>query len=505
MKHFFTLLSLLIATSLACSLGNSSTPVPSTVTLPPPAGTSLPVPPANPCGDGTCEEPETAQNCPADCPAPATESVPLAEPQPLHRPTDLQIGLNFIRFYMDDLPIGPPNRQTAYLQPSWIFDDFADLGIHAYRQFVRADLLWDMVEPQDDQWYFDEADAVIPNAEFEPIVTLFAMQHASATPPWETDPSRFQKTLGAEAEEYLEKVIERYGPYVKYWELGNEMDHWSTFDPGAPPAQQARAPRVIPPNGFSPQEQGVFLAQAAAYIRARDPDAVIVMPGMSSLDNYQVNTWLAGVIAGGGTDWFDIVNYHYYSSWDAFAIQREQFQVFLEKKGLQGKAVWLTETGSTADESLALRTDYPNSYTSQAADIFRRIVPAYALGDDLVLWHTYIDSKNSPTNPWRLYGIRSDQGAAHPSLSTLKLLTQELLPFEKVEALSKNPGGVNAYKITTRAGAVKYVAWGMGSYTAPEGVTQFASVIPAADGSFQWQAAQAGQSLPLTEYPLLLK
>jgi hypothetical protein len=39
----------------------------------------------------------------------------------------------------------------------------------------------------------------------------------------------------------------------------------------------------------------------------------------------------------------------------------------------------------------------------------------------------------------------------------------------------------------------------------PNGVTQMTSVIPAADGSFNWQAAQAGQSLPLTEYPLLLK
>jgi hypothetical protein len=164
----------------------------------------------------------------------------------------------------------------------------------------------------------------------------------------------------------------------------------------------------------------------------------------------------------------------------------------------------LTETGSTTDESLALRTDYPNSDTSQAADIFRRIVPAYALGDDLVLWHTYIDSKNSPTNPWRLYGIRSDQGAAHPSLSALKLLTQELLPFEKVEALSKNPGGVNAYKITKQSGQVCYVAWGVGDYPIPAGVTQATSVIPNDDGNYAWTVLNSN-NISLAAEPVLLK
>jgi hypothetical protein len=51
-------------------------------------------------------------------------------------------------------------------------------------------------------------------------------------------------------------------------------------------------------------------------------------------------------------------------------------------------------------------------------------------------------------------------------------------------------------------GAVKYVAWGKGAFAVPGGVTQMTSVIPAADGNFNWQAAQ---SVQLTENPILFK
>lgn len=443
---------------------------------------------------------------PAPLPTLTPEAAVPVTRAPLRRPDALQIGLNFIRFYMDDLPTGAPNQRAPYLQPDWIFQDFAELGIHTYRQFVRADLLWDIVEPEDDQWYFAEADTVIPNPDFEPIVTLFAMQYASPTPPWITDPARFEKSLGPEAQEYLEQVVTRYGPYVKYWELGNEMEHWRAADPNADvPDSDAQMPEIAPPDGFSPQEQGAFLAEAAAFIRSLDPDAVIVMPGMGDIEEDTLSTWLLGVIEGGGKDWFDVINYHFYPSWEPFTIRRAQFQALLEQQGLADKPVWLTETGATASESLDARTDYPNSYTSQAADIFRRIVPAYALGDDLVMWHTYIDTTDSPTNRWRLYGVRSDRGEAHPSYAALKLLIEELLPFAQVETVVSDPRALNAYKITTQRGDVRYVVWGTGTYRIPEGITRMTSVIPDAGGGYTWESIKAGETLTLALEPVLLK
>ncbi|MFQ5593507.1 MAG: hypothetical protein ACE5HA_05100 [Anaerolineae bacterium] len=442
--------------------------------------------------------------------ATAGEIADLAFPSPtpsptpaLNRPEDSQIGLNFIRFFW--APPGEPDTTTPYVQPEWIFNDFAELGIHTFRQFIWADLLWDIVEPQDDEWNFEQADAVITNPDFEPIVTLFRLQYASATPPWAADPSEFQKTLGPEARDYLETIIERYGPYVKYWEIGNEMDHWRAADPDAVNPHPPNLPPSYPLAGFSPQEQGVFLAQVAAFIRERDPDAVIIMSGMGGLDEYTLNAWFAGVIEGGGTDWFDVVNYHYYPGWQAYGRRRQDLQTFLEVHDIAGKPVWLTETGSTASPTLTIRTDYPNSPESQAADVFRRLIQAYGYGDSLAMWHTYIGSPDTPGNMWRLYGIRTDTAEAQPAYHSLKLLVEELIPFESVEILSSVPAGENSFRITTEVGDVKYVVWGSGSFTVPAGITQMTSVIPNADGGFTWQPVEAGDVITLAPEPVLLK
>lgn len=422
----------------------------------------------------------------------------------VQRPAQPQIGLNFIRFYWSDNRKIALNTTTPYLQPDWIFQDFRELGIHAFRQFVKADLLWNVVEPQDNQWNWQAADVVLQNPEFEPIVTLFALQYASPTPPWATNPAQFQKKMGKEATDYVETVVKRYAPYVKYWELGNEMDHWRAANPGEKAPAQDKLPASFPKDGYSPREQGVFLAQAAAIIRQYDPDAVILMPGMSGLDDYCINTWLPGVIEGGGSKWFDIVNYHYYSSWEQYSLLRPQLSDVLKKLGLADRPAWLTETGSTASVTLMTRTNYPNSPESQAADIFRLMIQAYGYGDALVMWHTYIGD-DSPSSDWRMYGIRSAQAAERPAYYAFKLLVAELIPFQSVEPVFSSALGKNVFKITTKAGAVKYVAWGEGGYTTPSGVTQMTPVVPNKDSSYDWQAVKAGKAMTLSPIPVLLK
>jgi hypothetical protein len=190
---------------------------------------------------------------------------------------------------------------------------------------------------------------------------------------------------------------------------------------------------------------------------------------------------------------------------EPFCIQRSKLQTFLEQHDLSDKPVWLTETGSTASESLTGRTDYPNSYTSQAADIFRCIVQAYGQGDDLVLRHTYIDSTDVPDNDWRLYGVRADKGEAHPSYYALKLLVQELIPFAQIETLSCDARALNAYRVTTQAGEIRYVVWGTGAYQIPDGVTRMTTVIPDAKGGYTWQAVRSGETISLASEPVLLK
>ncbi len=417
-----------------------------------------------------------------------------------------QIGLNFVRFFWDDDRRGPAPALDCY-KPEVIFRDMAQLGAAAYRQFVKADLLWDLVEPDDGHWTFSHADAVVPNAAFASIPTLFAMQYASPTPPWENDPGKFQKTIGPEARQYLETVVRRYAPYVKYWEIGNEMEHWRAADPGDEMhgRRSERLPDSIPADGFSPREQGKFLAQAAAIIRANDPDAVIVLPGMAGLDDYSLETWLPGIIEGGGKDWFDVVNYHFYSGWESLPIRRPRLAAAMKKLGIDDKPVWQTETGASSDSTLTLRTDYPNSPETQAADVFRRIVQGYGHGDSLVLWHCYIPSIPNPQSDWRAYGVRDPQG--NPTLAgyAFQLLTDELVPWTAVERIEADPRARNLYRFTLPDGAQKIVAWGSGTYPVPPGISRVTSVLPSPSGAFDWRSVSPGTALSLSPTPMLLK
>lgn len=434
---------------------------------------------------------------PTSVPTNVTEAT--AVPAPTHTTAaPPQFGLNFIRFYW-----GPNDNPTAdFVQPDAIFNDFQALGVQAFRQFIKADLFWNIVEPEDNQWQFEQADNVIMHAPIAPIVTLFSLQYASPTPPWGRE---FQKTVGPEATDYITTVVQRYAPYVTYWEIGNEMDHWRAFDPGdndmPPPRSQLSA---VPANGFSPQEQGVFLAQVAELIRANDPDAVILMPGMGGLDNYTLNTWFAGVVEGGGADWFDVVNYHFYSSWERLPFLHKDLDAFLAAHGIADKPVWLTETGATNDPTLNGRTDYPNSPQTQAADVFRRALLAYGAGDSYVGWHTYIGSPSAPDNLWRGYGIRTDSGENELAYYAVQLLTTELVPFTAVTPIATIQEQ-QVFRVETAVGETKYVAWGQGSFTVPEGMAQMASVVPDETGGITWLEVTPGETITLTEYPVLLK
>lgn len=408
--------------------------------------------------------------------APTVTEVPQTMPQ---------IGLNFIWVFSGlpkDAGRGTVDTTTKTTQPSTIFNDFTELGVQTFRQLTKADVAWDVVEPKQGEWHFTETDAVIMHTTQIPIVTLFTLQYASPNPPWASEKAVFNKQLTAETEEYITTVVDRYKDYVTYWEIGNEMDRWRSSDK------------------FSPEEQGVFLAAVSDLIRAHDPKAVIVLPGISGLSEYTLQTWLPGVIKGGGTDWFDIVNYHYYSSWQKYSVGRAMLDAAILDLGLSNKPVWLTETGSTSSATLTKRTNYPNTPESQAADVFRRIIGAYAAGDSLVLWHTYLSSQ---TTDWSDYGLLSPLGNKKPSYFTFQLLVQELLPFRTVETIEKNPVGRNIYKITTEGGALKYVAWGSGDWSIPEGTTTMTSVMPSANGNYTW--ADVPSTIPLSATPILVK
>ena len=333
---------------------------------------------------------------------------------------------------------------------------------------------------------------------------MFSPRYASPTPPWETDPALFQKALGPEAYDYLDHVLTRYTPTVRYWELGNEMYHWVAADPPATAAAIADLPASYPLDGYSPEEQAEFLAAAAAHIRSYDPDALIVLPSVIA-GNAATDEWIARVVEHSGSDWFDVVSYHSYAEWTVARADRPHLDVQIAALGLDDKLVQLTETGSSSDPLNTTRTDYPNSETTQAADVFRRVLPGWAAGDSTALWHTYREHTDEVNTGIEGSALFEEDGAAKPSAWAMMLLTTELLPFVQVTDASSVPNSVYAYEVRSADGATHWVVWGSGTWTVPDGMTEQTSVMADTTGVYTWTPAVGGDSIALDDTPILLR
>ncbi len=393
-----------------------------------------------------------------------------------------RFGVNFIRFFSDDT-----DALATATQPAVVDADFSALGVDVFRMLTSADTIWSNIELPEDQYDFTNADAVLTTTVHEPIANLFGYQYASGTTPWEQlmGDSTPEKELTADQEDFIATVVDRYQDDVRYWEIGNEMAHWQLADPGA----------------FTEEEQGAWLAAVAAVIRQHDPDAIVVLAGLISITADNADDWLTGVVAGGGTDWFDVVGYHYYGRWQAFNTERTGLQDVLEDLDIADKPVWMTETGTTSDASNTERTDYPNSTSQQAADLFRRAIQSYAAGDEMVIWHSYIGNDDDGEE-FRYFSLINEDLTKQPAYYTTQLLTSEVLPFTSITVVSDT-----IYQIKHNDGSIAYVAWSGTSadWTIPDDMSTMTSVVPNDDGTFSWQSVAPGDTVSLDSVPLLLK
>lgn len=294
------------------------------------------------------------------------------------------------------------------------------------RSARRVVLDWATLEPANDEWNFAASDADLNFEDEEPVSVLFSREPASPTAPWSEE---FVSELGPEAEDYLSAVVDRYADRVQYWQIGDKMDLWR------PSEQLPDRPE------FTIERQAAFLKRAAQVVREHDDDAVIILPGVSMLSSYTIDEWFAGILSAAGSDWFDVVSYHYDGDAKSFAGQRDVLGAFLEIKRLQDRPVWLLD----APPKLSI------------------VAQAYGQGDDLVAW-----SGQDPQ---------------------LDAFAQEVLPFSEAEEISRAFNGANVYRFVDRDGKDIYVAWGIGEIKPPAGTSQ----------------ADSGKMIRLSEVPVLIR
>ncbi len=144
MRHAILIFAVLMLLALACNLTSPADQIaPPTGDEPPPRQTASPLP-ASPCGDGICQGPENARNCPEDCGEPPQEAPTSTVRQ------DAPLFLTTMTHMEGDWPDDTDQdfflRNVQRLRFGMdLFEDYgAKMTVESEKPFSRANTVWDL-------------------------------------------------------------------------------------------------------------------------------------------------------------------------------------------------------------------------------------------------------------------------------------------------------------------------------------------------------------------------
>lgn len=308
------------------------------------------------------------------------------------------------------LRVGEAGLKTA-------IDELNSLGIH----WLREEIPWQEVEPQPDnfRWEYDFGSkkrnfpllfAELKKNRISPIVIL---DYGSC---YLSRPVRDDE-LVARWENYVQKVVDKFGSQVDYWEIGNEMnspDFWGKVV--FPTCSAGESSHPMTPN---PELYARLLSAAHQIIKESDPNDVVILGGLVRVAENDCSTnpfsYLNRLYAAGVWNQFDIIAYHpYWNSnppeafisrgWahaPATGVCRPgktaQYNLIGEVRALRdlaaefgAKPIWITEVGwdqSWLETIASYRGAAPNLI--EADFLVRTYVPLLAeAGVEEVFWYT---------------------------------------------------------------------------------------------------------------------
>ena len=211
-----------------------------------------------------------------------------------------------------------------------------DLAATANLRWLRVAFNWIDMEPQKGSFYWNPWDDAVNDA-------LSRGQHVLATlaytPAWATSgtPSTSPPDDIGDWYNYVYWTVDHFKDRVKYWSIWNE--------PNLPQFWSGTRGDYIN-----------MLKVAAQAVRAADPEAFVVGPELSDLNNWE--TWLDEILSYCRPE-IDIVAHHIYEDnvgeilrmlegprypWEDRAVKE-----IMEDNGMGSTPVWLTETGWESD------------------------------------------------------------------------------------------------------------------------------------------------------------
>ena len=334
-------------------------------------------------------------------------------------------------------------------------EEVANRAYQAGAQWAHVPLIWSQVEPQNTtpqhyQWSetLDEWLAQPSAREIRVILTF------TGNPTWAAEypggPLRDGVDPG-ELVEFLEAAVAHYSvpPYnVKHWEFYNEPDN----------GDELYAERGWGYWGYRAADYAAMLESVYQPMKAVDPEAQIVLGGLAydwftTAGGPFVREFLDGVLENNGGAFFDVMNFHYFPSfqanWAPYGVDIIGKAVFLRDKlasyGVE-KPFICTETGMWSDAANNSSDELQSRYVPQV------FVRSMAADLEYTIWFKLIDDDALGAHKW---GLLTSELVPKPSYQAYLTLARQLFPAEYARTLPPVETGsehVEAYEFLPSPG-----------------------------------------------------
>lgn len=292
---------------------------------------------------------------------------------------------------------------NAHLPEAGVLDKVEEAGI----PWLRLSASWRLIHPAEDEYDWDALDeclSLVLDRGFQVLLTI------SETPEWANSSGAANDPpddTGA-WEDFMSLAAARY-PEVDAWGIWNEPNGGNgEYFSGTP--EEFRDDILLP---------------GCRGVRAADPDAVIVAPGITVHTAW--SGWMTGIFTPEVKEAVDVVTVHMYTTGDAEDLfwdydHRDAslvddimpVETVLEELHLTDKPLWIEETGWS--------TGGDNSVSSRVqADNLEALIRGLETrpGIERVFWYDLVDDPASEEGSYN-FGLLEDDLSEKPAFRVLK-------------------------------------------------------------------------------------
>lgn len=359
-------------------------------------------------------------------------------------------------------------------------------------RWANIHLNWSDVESSPGQYRWDKWDAILRDATVQGYEVLLTV---TGNPAWaaETTCGPIRSQYLPAFSDFLTAAAQRYRsfPYkVSYWALYNEPDNgdpisfeWLGGCWGASHPNHA--------GGAGGAAYATMLSHAYPAIKAGNPDAKVLMGGLaydnwwhfpSNEDRGPFDAeFLDDLLAAGGANYFDFINFHYYPAWanvwtdpsDRYNSNIISKARYLQDEVLrvtgQKKPVVCSEVGRPTDGPEDDALEYSDELTADyVLQVYARAMYA---GIHPLIWLQGVDEG------WqeRKYGLLRGDLSPKMAFSAYRTLTEEFSGTRHVSARLDFSTNIEGYDLDV-AGRTKTILW---TVDASSGTQSFATLVGA--------------------------